>query len=65
MIIEKNIDMKIFESLKITDSSVKNMIKDCIDNETVKQVVDFLKNIVIGNSEHEKKFANLLKEDII
>lgn len=58
-------DLLIFDAIKIKDGNVKHMIKECFDTDTIKSVVDFLKNIVIGNVEHETKFADLLKEDII
>jgi hypothetical protein len=41
--------MKIFNSIKVYDPSVLNMIKESIDGDIIKLVVEFLKNIVVGN----------------
>lgn len=64
-IIKNKIDMKIFQSIKINDPSIKNLLRDSIPLDIIENVVEFLKNIVVGNEDHETIFAQILKEDII
>jgi len=42
--------MKVFNSIKVYDPKVLNMVKENIDNEIINKVVEFLKNIVVGDA---------------
>lgn len=64
-IIKNQLELKVFNAIKVYDPKVKHMVKPDIDNEVIKMVVDFLKAVVVGEQENEKNFALLLKEDII
>jgi len=49
--------------MKVTNQDSLQILKD-IDVSTLKLIVEFLVNVILGNEASEKQFANILKSDI-
>jgi len=49
--------------MKVTNQDSLQILKD-IDVSTLKLIVEFLVNVILGNESSEKQFANILKSDI-
>ena len=49
--------------MKVTNQDSLQILKD-IDVSTLKLIVEFLVNVILGNEASEKQFANIHKSDI-